>query len=166
MKKKLTFTPCCFNCLFTAGPMLFRSHLGLPEEYDVIENLLSDTIPDIHAQQRPLRQYVKKCPEIPTLETYTRPPPLSFWNYFPKNTSITTVHTPVKGGILNQYIQLYHNRWAFRQRAIAKLALSNILMGTKVKLKSRLPAIVCKNATSATRNGALMTDTIAKWGKE
>ncbi len=144
---------------------MFRVHLGLPADFDIIEDWLADTIPHIRAQQRPLRHYVKKCPEIPTLATYTRPPPPSFWNYFPKNTSITTVHTPVKGGILKQYIQLYQNRWAFRQRAVAKLAVENILTGTKVKLKSRLPPVTCKNATSATRNGAFMTDTIANWVK-
>ncbi len=60
---------------------------------------------------------------------------VTFWNYFPKNTSIKTVHTPVKGFILKQYVELYQDRWGYRERAIAKLALSNILMGTKAKLK-------------------------------
>jgi hypothetical protein len=139
--------------------------LGLPAEFAIIEDWFSNKAPQILVRQRPLKQYAKKCPEIPSLPTYTKAPPPTFWNYFPKNTSLTKVHTPVRGAILKQYIELYQNRWAFKQRAIAKLALANILSGTKVKLKKHLPAIVCKNATSATRNGAFMTDTIGNWIK-
>jgi hypothetical protein len=154
-----------YSYLLYAGPRVFRCQLGLPAEFSIIENWFSDEAPQILIRQRPLKQYVKKCPEIPSLPIYTKPPPPTFWNYFPKNTSLTKVHTPVRGAIFKQYIELYQDRWAFKQRAIAKLALANIVSGTKVKLKKDLPAIVCKNAASATRNGEFMTDTIANWVK-
>ncbi len=100
---------------------MFRCQLGLPAEFSIIEDWFSDEAPQISIRQRPFKQYVKKCPEIPSLPIYTKPPPPTFWNYFPKNTSLTKVHTPVRGAIFKQYIELYQDRWAFKQRAIAKL---------------------------------------------
>jgi len=111
------------------------------------------------------KPYKKKCPEVPPLATYERPPTQSFWNHFPKNLNSNEVYTPVKHKILKQYIECYSNRWTYKQKVIAKLALHNVAHGTKAKLKKELPAITCKNASSATRHGEMITDSVAHWIK-
>ncbi len=160
-KKPIYF--CYYICVL--GAPVTRKQLGLPDESESILEWWMGPAPQYEPRPAVDKPYKKKCPEIPSLVTYEKPPQKTFWNTFPKNTSTRTIHTPVKYHILKQYVQCYSNRWVYRQKAIAKLSLQNISEGTKAQLKTTLPGITCKNASSAFKNGEMITDSIAHWVK-
>jgi hypothetical protein len=56
-----------------------------------------------------------------------------------------------------------HNANGHTGKTIAHIALNNILTGTQTILTHQPPALHCRNAESALRNGEFMTDAVASW---
>lgn len=119
----------------------------------------------LNVTPRQPKPFIKKYPEIPTLDCYKKPPRQSFWNHFPKNNDKQVMYTPVNGNLLRQYVLVHRNRWIYKQKKVADIAVRNITQGTKVKLTKPLPPMQSKNANSAFRNGEFMTDQLAGWVK-
>jgi hypothetical protein len=150
---------------YYSGHPVGRQQLGLPEDGKRITSWWTGPAPKGNYRPPEEKPYKKKCLEVPSLVTYEKTPTNTFWNYFPKNLNCNTAHTPVKHRILKQYVECYSNRWVYKQKAIAKIALQNISQGTRANLTTSLPAITCKNASSAFRHGEMITDSIAQWVK-
>jgi hypothetical protein len=62
-----------------------RTDLGLPENWEWIENWLNDfddTVQDVPDEAPPI---ILKNPEIPSLNSYVCGAPTNFWATFPEN---------------------------------------------------------------------------------
>jgi hypothetical protein len=112
------------------------------------------------------KPYTKKCPEIPQLNSYTKPPQPTFWNVFPRDTTVGGPNTPVAVITLQHLIGKSNALWTALEKSVAAVLCRNLAEGTKIELSKPLGEIHCKNVNSATRNGEIMTDTIAAWIKK
>ena len=140
-----------------------RTDLGVPSDYSVVESWWEPISEYIAIPARVNKSYVKKVPQIPVLPSYAKPPSQSFWNSFPKNRSVTSVCNPVKTCVLKQYVQVYKNQWSTQSKIMAKIAITNATEGTVTNFKNTLGPLSSKNASSAIRNGEMITDTVADW---
>ena len=141
-----------------------REDLGLPIRWATVAFWLStckiSSVPPLQIS----KPFKRKCPEIPDLRNYRRPPLSSFWREFPKFRA-DRIQKRVKPGVFRKLVQKCCFSWTCHQRKIAKIALRTVTRGAQTSLKFPLPGIFSKNAKSAFEHSYLLTDTIAHWIK-
>ena len=142
-----------------------RTNLGLPLQWATVAFWISFCRVSTSTDPEKLSIVPKKCPEIPSLRCYQRPPKICFWKTFPKYRAKNRVRPRVRLGVLKRLTQKCWFLWNCHQRKIAKNALRTISKGAVTAMKKCLPPIVSKNARSAFAHGELLTDTIAQWVK-
>ena len=109
---------------------------------------------------------VKKVPEIPPLDNYSKSAPDWFWEKFPKSDPAVLNRRKLNVKNLKKLIQKCWFDWTPAQRETAKRALRNADGGAHTKLKKSLGPLKAKNVRSAHKNGMWMTDVIASWVKK
>jgi hypothetical protein len=145
--------------------ILDRPGLGLPDNYTMISSWWIMSKPDLILPPPPpnIKTYCKKCLDLPASKIIKKTISPNLLECILKNLSSTKLHCPIEGKLLKQYVHTAQHKWTHRQKTIAHVALNNILTGTQTTLTRQLPALHCRNAESALRNGELMTDAVASW---
>ena len=122
-----------------------REDLGLPIRWATVAFWLStckiSSVPPLQIS----KPFKRKCPEIPDLRNYRRPPLSSFWREFPKFRA-NCIRKRVKSGVFRKFVQKCWFGWTCHQR---KIALRTVTRGAQTSLKFLLPGIFSKNAKSA-----------------
>jgi len=108
----------------------------------------------------------KKNPEIPTLDSYSNPPPEEFWKNFPSMSLPTTAETNVIGENLMNKILESSSELTYAQLQRGLGAVNLVTNGADCKQKHDLPACMQNNANSAIKYGEAVTDTVASWIKD
>jgi hypothetical protein len=108
----------------------------------------------------------KKFPNIPKLDAYNKSPHPRFWENFPRNLNPPSVNTPVSVTNLESIINQCVNNWSHWQTKIGQKCLEILKNGSKTPFLYPFEFIRQPNASSALKNGEMMTDNIANWVKK
>jgi len=142
-----------------------RTDLGLPENWEWIENWLNDfddTVQDVPDEALPI---ILKNPEIPSLNSYVCGAPTNFWAIFPENFE-KNLKSTVKTKVLKKLIQKCWFSWTLPQKRAAKLTLRRLQGLVPISFNKHLLGIKVKNTQSAIDNGRYITDAICSWVKK
>ncbi len=105
------------------GPKVQRLHLGLPEDFCNIKKWWDSTPYSTQPARQEKKPYVKKCPEIKQLPSYTRTPPKSFWNTFPQHRPSKKAHTRVSATVLQHLIAQCEKHWTLTEKTVGRYTL-------------------------------------------
>ena len=138
----------------------------MPAEWGSVDSWLSPTPCQWPKKTKITCEMVKKVPEIPPLDNYSKSAPDWFWEKFPKSDPEVLNRRKLNVKNLKKLIQKCWFDWTPAQRETAKRALRNADGGAHTKLKKSLGPLKAKNVRSAHKNGMWMTDVIASWVKK
>jgi hypothetical protein len=116
--------------------------------------------------QAPIQKFSKKCPEVPTLDSYSVPPPITFWSNFPSRKLPSNPSTPLDVGALSTVVQDTEHLLLPHQKKRASTLLFELENGVVVPFSHPLPSIVVPNTPSVYEYGENFTDTVASWVKK
>ena len=107
-----------------------------------------------------------KNTEVLVLKDYTGNASEDFWKTFPKRELPSNASTRVNVGKFKQLVEDVKNDMSAAEVRRAEKTLHDLAVGASAYQKGDLPPLCSKNSTSATDNGAMLTDTIATWVKK
>ena len=148
------------------APGTTRLLMGLPRNWQTVEGWLNKNMFPKYPTEETKMGYTKSCPEVPTLEDYSRDPGKEFWEKFPKNLIKKEVHTPVNVEQLKSIIESNSHMLTRSEIRRSKSLLRDLQEGACAYQKSTLPGLQAKNSNTALEHGTLLTDKIASWIKE
>jgi hypothetical protein len=145
---------------------LTREDLGLPANWEKIEDWIGNSKDVAKSCAIPLPTTVIKNPEIPLLENYGIPPSDMFWKSFPSNYPTGFRSGGVNVSEFENLIKSCQGKWTWPEKITAEKALKHLRGEKRVRLIKDLPPLIEKNAKSAIENGSAMTDVLATWLKK
>jgi hypothetical protein len=144
---------------------LGRLKLGIPADWDVVQNWLTGTDPTPLPLPVEVTVPKKKCPEIPVLDTYLFPAPSHFWDLFPTHPIPSEPETPISCENFKAIFEDRKKRFSRTQIHRAKTLMRELESGVSVPLSVNLPGITVPNSVSVEAHGEQFTDTLASWLK-
>ncbi len=149
----------------TLGYKVTRKTLGLPENWEEIEDWIDDSRDVVPTDRKPRAPWQKKNPEIPVLENYQDDPGKHFWDCFPKHyPSVPKCTVDIDN--LKKYVDKCWLDWTLPQKNTALKAVAFLEAKKSAPLLYPLPGLIEKNAPSAIENGEFMTDVLVTWVKK
>jgi hypothetical protein len=143
-----------------------RVKSGIPDNWNKVQKWLKKGTSVFFPAQDPPQKFSKKCPEVPSLDSYAVPPPLSFWSSFPSRKLPSAPSTPLKVDALSDVIAEADYLLLPHQRRRAGILLYELENGVDVPFSCQLPTITVPNTPSVYEFGENFTDTVASWVKK
>jgi len=139
--------------------------MGLPPLWITVAAWLAAGTVPVATTATTNKTWERKNAEIPILPVYNCNPEPEFWDSFPNSKDYFKKRSPVNYKMFRKYVNRCWVGWNRHERAVAKKALRNLRQGAFTRLNRELGAQKCRNAKSAEKFGAQMTDTLATWIK-
>jgi hypothetical protein len=143
-----------------------RRRLGIPEEWDQVQYWIdcagSAPLP-VPLEDTPRH---KKCPEVPTLDSYSFPATPDFWAQFPSHPLPTGPETPINVENLRSLNQQFGGNFTRAQKHRSSVLLYELEHGVSVPFSHQLPGITVPNSMSVAEHGEQFTDVLAHWLKK
>jgi hypothetical protein len=137
--------------------------MGIPENWSRVEGWLKGQhIPKYPPAPEPV-PFVKKHPDIPTLNSYQGDAPDSFWRAFPYQPVPGQVTAKVDAEKLNTLMKSLGKGFTVHQRKRGEKLVTDIREGADAYQVRPLPAMQVPNAASAEQHGEMLTDKLATW---
>jgi hypothetical protein len=105
----------------------------------------------------------KKCPDVPTLTSYSLPPDPKFWEIFPAAPLPKKPVSPVIAASIQNISKDLSQFMTQSQSVRAATVVSELTNGSAAPLLLDLPPIRVQNAKSVLNFGEEFTDTLAHW---
>lgn len=142
---------------------LWRADAGLPADWSVVEAWMDISGP-VRIPSAPLpHSWKRKCPNVPTLPTYSKPPPENFWKTFPARSLPVSPSTPMLPAVLETLLSDLAPLLTTTQRERGSKVLEELTHGVKVPFTCILPPLRSTNSASTITHGDEFTDTLAYW---
>jgi hypothetical protein len=142
-----------------------RAALGLPRVWDRVLFWLRNGIPK-GSNKTPIQHtpYVKKYPNIPTLNSYYSLPGEDFWKFFPHKPMPEEIYSGTDHSALKQLILGARNKLTCHQFNRGMRLVEDLQYGASAYQKEPpLPPTDIPNIPSAYEYGMQLTDKIAAW---
>jgi len=117
----------------------------------------------IKAQEKEVKVWTPKNPEIPFLDNYSTPPKAAFWDIFPSR--MVPRESPIDTKVLESELNVVKDSLTPAQFLRGERAIDNVRLGGSAFQGSNLPAIEVKNSSSVNKFGQVVTDNTASWIK-
>lgn len=137
--------------------------MGLPASWLTVECWLDKSVPVFFPPQVTKKEFVRKCPDVPTLPTYSLPPAKEFWDSFPFRPLPTKPVSALNFQKLNSIAADLFPRMEHSQVIRARRTVYELEHGSTAPLLRELPALRVPNARSAALHGDEFTDTLSYW---
>ena len=137
-----------------------RNEAGIPQ-WEKVDRWLDETVLPDYPEEIEKQPYVKKNPEIKTLENYREDPGEEFWSTFPKTRLPTQAQTKINVDKLEEYITKIEGKITVTESRRAKKVLTDLREGASAYQMKELPPVKAKNAESSFENGEMLTDQVA-----
>ena len=137
-----------------------RSSLGFPDPR-IVDFWLNSEEEAMWPPVETVKMNGLKNTEVLVLKDYTGNASEDFWKNFPKRELPNNASTRVNVGKFRQLVEDVKNDMSAAEIRRAEITLHDLAVGASAYQKGDLPPLCSKNSTSATDNGAMLTDTIA-----
>jgi hypothetical protein len=140
--------------------------LGLHANWTVTEEWLNPNISIFFPPPATVPKLKKKCPEIPTLTSYSLPPPQEFWEIFPSNPLPSHPVSKINFICLKNLAEPLFPQMTTDQVDRVLRTVHELEYGSTAPLISDLPGIRIQNSRSVVIHGEEFTDILASWVKK
>ncbi len=154
------------NQKICADGILQRPDLGLPADWETVEEWLDDSRDVAKSAKIAPPGAILKNPEIPVLPSYNIKPGNEFWEAFPTNYPEGPRRNGVNVEALEELIRVCEPNWLVSEKYAAQKAVARLKGFLPVKFQKSLPGMKERNAKSALENGQAMTYVLATWLKK
>jgi len=137
-----------------------RNEAGIPQ-WEKVDRWLDETVLPDYPEEIEKQPYVKKNPEVKTLENYREDPGEEFWEKFPKTELPKKAQTKINVEKLEEYITKIEGKITVTELRRAKKVLGDLRNGASAYQMKELPPVKAKNAESSFENGEMLTDQVA-----
>lgn len=137
--------------------------MGLPADWDRTEQWLDPDTSICFPSPAPPHTFNKKCPDIPTLTSYSLPPTAQFWSVFPERSLPQLPVSTINHKTFFTTLEPLFPHMDPSQIGRALRTLHELEFGSTAPLLHDLPAIRVQNSRSAVLHGEEFTDTLASW---
>jgi hypothetical protein len=140
--------------------------LGIHADWSITEEWLNPNISIFFPQPAENQKQKKKCPEIPTLPSYSLPPPQTFWDIFPASPLPSHPVSKIDFLCLKSLAVPLFPQMTTDQVDRTLRTVHELENGSTAPLSHDLPGIRISNSRSVIQHGEEFTDTLASWVKK